>query len=104
MDLNRICELFVSIDSFLSEYGDSSVRNQLLLVRDTIDMLRSDLDDDAKSEKLIRCYRSLFCGKAGLSEFYVWDDDFEKRMALNAPFDAASDELWTILKPFVDQK
>jgi hypothetical protein len=57
----------------------------------------------AKEEKelLIKSYKSLFTGRGGLTEFYVWDNNFEKRCAINEPFELATDELWKLIKPFM---
>lgn len=101
MDLERVCDLFAEIDAFLKKYGDPSIRNQHLLIKDTIDLLRSAENNETKTELLIRSYKALFTGKGGLTEFYVWDNDYEKRMAMNEPFEHAADELWKIMKEYV---
>ena len=43
----------------------------------------------AESEKidfLISGYNQLYPGKGGLSKFFVWDNDYEKRIEINEPF------------------
>ncbi len=101
LNFEKICYLFIEIDSFLKKYGNLSIRNQHLLVKDTIDLLKSSEDEKIKTDLLIRNYKSLFCGRAGLTEFYVWDNDYEKRCIINKPFVTATDKLWEIMKPYI---
>lgn len=101
MDFKKICNLYTDIDDFLKKYGGLSIKNQHLLVKDTIDLLNSSEDDKTKKEMLINSYKSLFTGRGGLTEFCVWDNDFDKRCAINEPFELATDELWKLMKPFI---
>lgn len=101
MDLDRVCYLYMEIDSFLNKYGDPQMRNQHLLVKDTIDILSFSENEETKIGLLIQSYKSLFIGRSGLTEFYVWDKDYEKRIALNMPFIRATEELWEIMKSFM---
>lgn len=98
MDFKKICSLYADIDNFLKKYGNPSTINQHLLVKDTIDLLNSSEDDRTKKELLIKSYKSLFTGRGGLTEFY---NNFEKRCAINEPFELATDELWKLMKPFM---
>ena len=49
MDFKKICSLYMDIDDFLKKYGGPSIRNQHLLVKDTIDLLNSS--EDYKTKK-----------------------------------------------------
>lgn len=53
---------------------------------------------------LIQSYKSLFTGRARLTELYVCDNDYEKRVAMNKPFIRATEELWEIMSPFLQYK
>lgn len=48
--------------------------------------MESDESEDFKSEYVLEAYKSLYTGKAGLTENYIWDNDYEKRMKINDTF------------------
>ncbi len=100
MNIKRINELFCQLESYLKKHGNFSIRNQYLIVTDTIIFLNSDESDDKKFNYALRNYKSLFTGKGGLTEFYVWDDDFDKRQKINEPFERITDELWDLFKEY----
>lgn len=98
MNLEKIKELFVDLERYLKKYGDNSILASYKIVKATIEIISSDESDDIKKQVVINNYKKLFPGKGALSEFYVWDNDFETRKKLNEPFENIHNELWSILK------
>ena len=45
-----------------------------------------------------REYKKLYPARGGLSEFYIWNDDFHERQKLNEPLSKIRERLWEILK------
>lgn len=101
MNIDRIKELFYQLQEYLKRYGDTSIRNQCRIVENTIACMNSDEADEYKFNYTIESYRALFTGKGGLTDFYVWDDDFDKRLKINEPYEKITDELWDIFKDYI---
>ncbi|EUJ42263.1 hypothetical protein PRIP_16897 [Listeria riparia FSL S10-1204] len=49
---------------------------------------------------VVRLHRSLYPPREGLSDFFIWDDDFQKRRELNAPLEKILEDIWAILKKY----
>ena len=98
MNLERILELFENLEVFLKKYGDNSILQSYKIVNRAIEVLKSKADIKEKEAYIIRSYKALFQSRGGLAEFYIWDNDFETRKALNEPFEYIHKELWDILK------
>lgn len=101
MNIDRIKELFYQLQEYLKRYGDTSIRNQCRIVENTIVCMNSNEADEYKLNYTIESYRALFTGKGGLTDFYVWDDDFDKRLKINEPYEKITDELWDIFKDYI---
>lgn len=101
MNIDRIKELFYQLQEYLKRYGDTSIKNQCRIVENTIACMNSDKGDEYKFNYTIESYKALFTGKGGLTDFYVWDDDFDKRLKINEPYEKIIDELWDIFKDYI---
>ncbi len=101
MNLERILELFENLEVFLRKYGDNSILYSYRIVQRTIDFLKSKENRDDKEEYVMCSYKALFPGRGALSEFYVWDSDFETRKALNESLECIHKEIWEILKDYI---
>ena len=100
MDFERVRTLYCELLNFLLRHGTNAIRGCIPLITDAIDVLDSQESEEDKTMFLLRSYSALFRTRGGLSDFYVWDNDFETRLALNEPFDKIRDELWSIMKPY----
>ena len=101
MDLERIKILCISLEDYLKKYGDDSIVPSYRIVKSTIEIISSDEETKIKQQEVIQNYKMLFSGKGGLSEFYIWDNDFETRKKLNEPLDKIHEELWSIMKNYI---
>jgi hypothetical protein len=98
-DIKELEVLFKELIAILNKYGDSTVSNQKRIVENTICIIVSNtIQDDKKIIEIERNYKMLYPARGGLSEFYIWDNDFEKRKKLNEPLDKVRKELWRIFK------
>lgn len=66
-----------------------------------IEVLLSEEKEKIKFKNVIHDYKIIFQQKGELAEFYVWDDDYDKRIQINAPLDRIRSELWNIMKPYI---
>lgn len=101
MDLKRIKALFVDLKIYLQNYGGDSIKASYRILNNTIAMLESEQEDNLKKQIILRNYKALFFPKSELSEFYVWNDDFNTRKKLNEDFEKIHNELWNLLKEFL---
>lgn len=101
MDLNRIKLLFTELNNFLINQNDSSIASSKKMVGNAVDILESDESDDIKKKYIIEIYKLLYTGSGGLTEYYIWDNDYEIRMKLNEPLERIRNDLWSIMKEYV---
>ncbi|HEY4553682.1 MAG TPA: hypothetical protein VIG80_10845 [Bacillaceae bacterium] len=57
----------------------------------------SEFDEKAVWDTLREMYRSLNHPRVGLSNFYIWRDDFEERLEANEQLDRIKDKLFKLL-------
>ena len=100
MEYKKIVTLLKELELLLKKYGDNSIINSYRIVQNLIEILNSDATESEKKDFFIRGYNQLYPGKGGLSEFYVWDNDYEKRIEINAPFERIHDTLWEIVREY----
>lgn len=99
-DINELKQLFKELLLIVDKYGDSSINNQKKIIMRIIDKIA--VIDISNSEKqfieIQREYKNLYPARGGLSEFYIWNDDFNERQKLNEPLSKIRERLWEILK------
>ena len=100
-ELNRINKLFTELRDFLEFYHDYSIRYSRRIVKETVELLDADESDYDKFQYVVQAYKALYTGRAGLTEYYIWDNDYDKRMKLNEPLDRIHHELWEIMKKYI---
>ncbi|WP_088840903.1 hypothetical protein [Listeria sp. ILCC797] len=94
IDFNVLKKQFLVIYCAVKQYGDSTNNPQLAILEE----LLAELDKDNPDVKLLEeLNHSLYPPYAGLSEFFIWDDDFDKRIELNNPVDNAKRITWEML-------
>ena len=101
MHLDRVLELYENLEDFLRKYGDNSILQSYRIAKRTIDILKSNMERQEKEEQVIYSYKALFPGRVALSEFYVWDNNLEKRKAINEIFECIHKELWESVKEYM---
>lgn len=95
--ISEIKGIFSELKELLEKYGDISILNQYQLVKTAISILESSAEEE-KYNEVADIYKALYPARGGLSEFYVWKDDFDERIAINEPFTRIKEELWEIFK------
>lgn len=101
MNLEALKKLFTELRDYLELHHDNSIINMLKLVKNTVNVLESDESEDFKSEYVLESYKTLYTGRAGLTEYYIWDNDYDTRMKLNEPLERIRSDLWEIMKQYV---
>lgn len=101
MNFDALKKLFTELRDYLELQNDNSIVNIRKLVNNTVMVLESDKSESFKSEYVLDVYKSLCTGRAGLTEYYIWDNDYDKRIRLNEPLERIRDNLWEIMKQYV---
>ena len=101
MNFYALKKLFTELRDYLELQNDNSILNIRKLVINIVAVLESDESDSFKSLYVLDAYKSLYTGRAGLTEYYIWDNDYDKRMKLNEPLERIRNDLWEIMKPYV---
>lgn len=78
------------------------IAHAVRMIPDMVDFINSNLEtetiDNEGKKWLYDGFKSMFCGKAGLSEFYVWDYPIEVRRRINDNFDKVKRRLRMLLE------
>ena len=101
----RICvvkDLFKKLLTILETEGDAEVdyakkelRKNILMIEDILKNNTADLDK--VFDEIKESYQSIYPSHGGLTEFFVWRDDFEERLNANLPLDNIKKELKEIM-------
>ena len=99
-DINELKQLFEELLSIVDKYGDNSLDNQKKIIKHIIDTIINVNIDDLEKQfiEIQRDYKNLYPARGGLSEFYIWNDNFNERQKLNEPLSRIRERLWEILK------
>lgn len=99
-DINELKQLFEELLLIVDKYGDNTINNQKKIIKRIIDKIVGiDINNFEKQFiEIQRDYKNLYPAKGGLSEFYIWNDDFNERQKLNEPLSKITERLWEILK------
>lgn len=81
---------------YLTKYGNSSLNPQISNIKLILEILNKD-KNGTNLDNIREINDSLYPPRGGLSEFFIWDNDYEKRVLLNEPVDRAKEITWDIL-------
>ncbi len=98
MNIMNVLELLKELEAHLKKYGNDSIVFQYKTIESAISFLEADNTDEEKEDCIILSYKLLYPVRGGLSEFYIWNNNFELRRELNAPLERIHNELWEIVK------
>ncbi|WP_291584070.1 hypothetical protein [Clostridium sp. UBA6640] len=93
-------QLFEELLLIVDKYGDNTINNEKKIINRIIENIYS-IDISNFEEEFIeiqRDYKNLYPARGGLSEFYIWKDDFNGRQKLNEPLSKIRERLWELLK------
>ncbi len=101
-DLTRVIGLFRKLLIILEteggrevNYAKKELQRNVLMIEEVLSNRTVDFDkvfDEVKAS-----YHSMYPPHGGLTDFFVWRDDFEERVKANQPLDNVKNELKEIL-------
>ncbi|EUJ33770.1 hypothetical protein MFLO_01010 [Listeria floridensis FSL S10-1187] len=94
MNFVELKKQFLILYAAVKKYGDATNNPQLR----TLEQLLMELEKEFPDIKVIEdLNHSLYPPHGGINDFFIWDDDFDKRLELNAPIDNAKQITWEML-------
>ena len=100
-ELYELREIFLQLGKLVQKYGKNYYTIQIKAISDIIKCIDSEENEKEKTEYILDRYKILYPSKGGLSDFYIYDDDFQTRLKLNEPLDELKDKLWMIMKQYI---
>ena len=90
--LRDLSELFKKMNSIIisNYYNDLAYgKRTLIQIVEYLEAILNGGEDEFEIiiDTIAKKYRSMFFSKAGLSEFHIWDEDYEIRQAANAEYE-----------------
>lgn len=99
--ISIIKDLFKEMLSILETEGDAEVDYAKKELRKNIlrieDVLNNNTALDKIFDEIKESYQSMYPPHGGLTEFFVWRDDFEERLQANQALDNIKNELKEIM-------
>jgi len=98
----KLFELFSNLLKILEREGkgevDFAIKEVKYIVEILNDCILNNYCEDNKTIKEVKeIHSSLYPPKGGLSEFFVWRNDFDERIKINDYLDNIKEELWKLL-------
>ena len=104
-DLARVRDLFQDLLDILVNEGHAEVhyacnelRNNVLLIEEAFDRESNQVDLNETFNEVSENYYRMYPPRGGLTEFFIWREDFDERLKANHLLDHIKNELNAILK------
>jgi hypothetical protein len=97
--LTSLRELYIKLLQILVKEGNDEVVYAIRVLRRGISDLENgllnsqDINLDNLFDNLFRDYKSMYPPRGGLTDFFIWRDNFEERVAANKPLDSIKDDI-----------
>ena len=98
MNIKEAEMLFIELRDYLRQLDQKDLRIQTRNASDAVRYLSEAVSDEEKEEIIRLYYRYLYPPRGGLTDVVLWDNDFEKRIALNAPLERIGKKLAAICR------
>lgn len=98
----NLFELFSDLLKILESEGKGEVDFVIKEVKYLVGILNDCVlnkfsENDRIIEETKQIHKSLYPPKGGLSEFFIWRNDFDERIKINDSLDNVKNELWKLL-------
>lgn len=102
MKLERLLARYRKLLSIIEKHGKGEIDSQINTVKDIIDYIKVIDYEIVESENYMRAikkmHENLFPPRGGLSDFFIWSNDYDERIQLNEPLDKVREEIWDMLR------
>lgn len=99
----HLLKLFNELLLILNREDTGEISVAIKIIKNSIDILTTSLNTDQKNirktlTEVRLFYKSLYPPHGGLSDFFIWRDDFDERVKVNQPLESVQDEIWRLLE------
>lgn len=95
--IERLSVLYLELTDILQQEGSDQAKYLLRNIHHSLALIEErNLPEDLLFQELFSTYRGLTVPHAGLSDFYLWDEDFDTRIEANKAVDQIKSELHQI--------
>ncbi len=91
---------YIEIGKLVQKYGNGQYNGVLNILMGQVNCIDSDENDDEKMQYLIESYNRLFVSRGGLSDFVIYDENYEVRNQLNERYNDEVKKVWAIMKEY----
>lgn len=91
---------YIEIGKLVQKYGNGQYNGVLNILMGQVNCIDSDENDDEKMQYLIESYNRLFVSRGGLSDFVIYDENYEVRNQLNEIYNDEVKKVWAIMKEY----
>ena len=95
--IESLIGLYSNLYKILEKYGQGEIDNQTRVVKQILEFLISLSSSNDYEEKRInevrKMHESLFPPRGGLSDFFIWSNDYDERIQLNEPLEKVKKEI-----------
>jgi hypothetical protein len=91
---------YINLLEILEKHGRGEIDIQIRQVRHILDFLiniSSKEDEEEIISEVRKMHESLFPPRGGLSDFFIWSNDYDERIRLNEPLENVRKEIYNIL-------
>lgn len=91
---------YIEIGKLVQKYGNGQYNGVLNILMGQVNCIESVENDDEKMKYLIESYNRLFVSRGGLSDFVIYDENYEVRNQLNERYNDEVKKVWAIMKEY----
>ncbi len=91
---------YIEIGKLVQKYGNGQYNGVLNILMGQVNCIDSVENDDEKMKYLIESYNRLFVSRGGLSDFVIYDENYEVRNQLNERYNDEVKKVWAIMKEY----
>lgn len=100
--IENLKNLYKKLVAILEIHGKGEVDIQIREIKNILDYIdRSNISEFIKEEeqleKILEWHNLLYPPRGGLSEFFIWSNDYDQRVILNQPLEEIQKEIWSLL-------
>lgn len=99
-ELNELRTWIIQMGKIVQKYGKGHYDHQLRGLMSIVNCIDSDADISEKENYIISTYKDLISSRGGLSDFCIFDNNYERRLELNKPYEEARKNIWNLISKF----
>ncbi|NLD47271.1 MAG: hypothetical protein GX660_08730 [Clostridiaceae bacterium] len=102
-DLEKLNSLFKKLLLIIESEGDSETKYATGVLKNIVvvveDVLKTPVIADLNEifSEIMERYKSLYPPRGGLTEFFIWREDFDERVKANKPLDDIKEDIKSII-------